>query len=673
MKFKDFKLGQKLGIGFGMLIIIASILGLTAIFNMQSISSKSKYLATEYVPEVEVSNNIERYSLLTMYGYRGYAYSEEDEFLTEGKNNLQKVKRYLQDAENLARNAEKLDILKTEVAEAIIAVNQYEQLAIQTENITKQLQKLRETMDMEATSFMQNCHAYLESQNAAFDSEVASGVAAIKERHSKIDLINKVIDKGNELRVANFKAQALRDPVEFKNALNKFDISFELQQMRVTTTQAVNLTQLSNIEMAANKYKEAMSNFLTNWEERENVNLERASTGKVVLDKAQEVALAGIGHTRTSANDAVDLLGASSLIMVIGLLIALVVGIMLALYLTNLITTPMRLGVDFAKAIADGNLNAKIDVDQKDEIGELAAALANMVAKLKDIVTNIVEGADNIASASLEMSGTSQQMSQGANEQASSTEEVSSSMEEMSANIQQNTDNAHETEKIAIRATEGIKQGNDASQKSVRAMKDIAERIMIINDIAFQTNILALNAAVEAARAGEHGKGFAVVAAEVRKLAERSAKAAKEIDDVSREGVQISENAGKLLSEIVPEIEKTAKLVQEISASSVEQTSGANQVNKAIQQLNQVTQQNAAAAEEMATSAEELSSQAEQLKDIVSYFKVDTSVLKKSTFQKKQQKLRNKISHLKSDFNDNRGVSINMKETKLTDNDYETY
>ena len=195
-------------------------------------------------------------------------------------------------------------------------------------------------------------------------------------------------------------------------------------------------------------------------------------------------------------------------------------------------------------------------------------------------------------------------------------------MEEMSANIQQNTDNAQETEKISLSATEKVKEGYKSAAISVNAMKEIAEKISIINDIAFQTNILALNAAVEAARAGEHGKGFAVVAAEVRKLAERSKIAADQIDQLSKNGVEISQKAGKQLEEVVPEIEKTAKLVQEITAASFEQNSGSNQINNAIQQLNQITQQNAAASEEMATSSEELAGQAEQLKNIISFFKL---------------------------------------------------
>jgi len=303
--------------------------------------------------------------------------------------------------------------------------------------------------------------------------------------------------------------------------------------------------------------------------------------------------------------------------------VASILAVLLAVVIARGIIIPIKKGVKFASQVATGDLTVTIDVDQKDEIGQLAHSLKGMVYKLREIVTGIVAGAENIASASQQMSSGSQQLSQGASEQASSAEEVSSSMEEMTSNIQQNADNAQQTEQISLKATESIREGNKSASLSASSMRDIAEKISIISEISFQTNILALNAAVEAARAGEHGKGFAVVAAEVRKLAERSKIAAEEINEVSKSGVDIAEKAGKQLEDIVPEIEKTSKLVQEISAASMEQNSGADQINNAIQQLNQVTQQNAASSEELATSSEELSSQAEQLKELISYFKTD--------------------------------------------------
>jgi methyl-accepting chemotaxis protein len=311
-------------------------------------------------------------------------------------------------------------------------------------------------------------------------------------------------------------------------------------------------------------------------------------------------------------------------------------------------------------------------------------SLTDMVKSTANIITEFQTAANNISASSQQMSSSSQLMSQGASEQASSAEEVSSSMEEMAANIQQNTENARMTEKIALTAADGIARVNEASDMTLKNMQEIADKVSIIGEIARQTNILALNAAVEAARAGEHGKGFAVVAAEVRKLAERSQVSAVEIDTLTRNSVRATEESGKLLAAIVPDISKTAKLVQEIAAASIEQNSGADQVNNAIQQLNQITQQNAAASEEMATSSEELSGQAQQLMDMISFFKVDISdaVTKPSALNEKSKVAQQQamIPNIEKNIprihelakNVKKGVTINMGKDNL-DSDYERF
>ena len=304
--------------------------------------------------------------------------------------------------------------------------------------------------------------------------------------------------------------------------------------------------------------------------------------------------------------------------MIVGTLLALIFGYVLS----KSIIGPVMKGVGFARQLSEGDLTQTIDVHQKDEIGILAQALREMKDKLTAVVSDVQTATDNVASGSEELSATSESLSQGATQQAASIEEVSSSMEQMAANISQNAENAKQTDQLANKAAADAKESGVAVGQTVDAMKSIAEKISIIEEIARQTNLLALNAAIEAARAGEHGKGFAVVAAEVRKLAERSGTAAAEISELSSSSVAVAEQAGEMLDSLVPDIEKTAALVQEITAASDEQNAGATQINQALSQLDSVIQQNASASEEMASTSEELSGQGQQLQMTMSFFTI---------------------------------------------------
>ncbi|MFW5759900.1 MAG: HAMP domain-containing methyl-accepting chemotaxis protein [Cyclobacteriaceae bacterium] len=663
------KIGTKLGVGFGLLILISITLGGMAVINMSNISRESKRLAEEYVPQVDISNELERNSLLTMYNMRGYGLTGEDNFLNTGRDYLSQAKGSLRNAKDLSNRTSSLKLLEEGIDDTESTIKSYELLVDETKKVNDKMAIALNNMDDGANQYMKSSNVYLQNQIKEANREAATG-AVNRERLLKIELINKIIDTGNNIRVNNFKAQAQRDNELFREALKSFDqIDDYLSEIRTFTRIDLDIEQLNNVKEGADAYHQAMDNYLVVWMQRQELAKSRDETGKQVLDNAQRLAMAGIDQTQNIANNAIDLLSTSNTIMIGGLIFALLLGLTFAYIITRAITIPIAKGVSFAGQIADGDLTARIEVDQTDEIGDLANALKRMVAKLRNIVGEVMTGADNISSASFQMSSTSQQMSQGANEQASSAEEVSSSMEEMAANIQQNTDNAQQTEKIALKAADDVLDGSKAVNQTVESMKSIADKITIIGEIARQTNILALNAAVEAARAGEHGKGFAVVAAEVRKLAERSQAAAAEIDQVSKSSVDIAEKSGKLLSEIVPDIQKTAKLVQEISAASIEQNSGADQVNSAIQQLNQVTQQNAAASEEMATGSEELASQAEQLMATITYFKVG-----EETYQKKKKKTVNaapenktKVAHLRSEHKEtsnghSNGVKINMDD-----------
>lgn len=419
-----------------------------------------------------------------------------------------------------------------------------------------------------------------------------------------------------------------------------------------------------------------------------------------------------------------NILAASSQVKTMQLIIgvvALIIGVLITIFITRSIVRPLNVAVNTARALAIGDLTVKIDRISKDETGqllhamqemiassqdvagiadeiakgnlkvkltprsdkdELLYALSEMVVKLKEVINNVKLSIENVASGSQAMSASSEEMSQGASEQAAAAEEASSSVEQMTANIRQNADNAMQTEKIAIQASGDAREGGTAVKETVGAMKEIADKIMIIEEIARQTNLLALNAAIEAARAGEHGKGFAVVAAEVRKLAERSQKAAGEINELSTSSVEVAERAGNVLETLVPNIQKTAELVQEISAASREQDAGADQISKSIQQLDAVIQQNASASEEMASTAEELSGQSEQLAEMISFFVMDEAVgsrahLASGVGQSVKKTAQQKIAHVEPKFkathqDDGEIFEATGKRDSL-DNEFETF
>ncbi|EPC00498.1 hypothetical protein L861_06045 [Litchfieldella anticariensis FP35 = DSM 16096] len=323
-----------------------------------------------------------------------------------------------------------------------------------------------------------------------------------------------------------------------------------------------------------------------------------------------DVVLASVVDIRNLAT----LIGIVAVIVLLGLLLWL---------LNRMVVKPLNRTAGVADRLAQGDLSQRLEVTSNDEVGRLQYALREMSVKLADVIGGVASTARNVASGSQEMAAASGQLSQGATEQAASAEEASSSMEQMTANIKQSADNAAQTESIARDVANDAETSGRAVTEAVGAMETIAEKILIVQEIARQTDLLALNAAVEAARAGEHGRGFAVVAAEVRKLAERSQAAAQEISGLSGDTVKAAQSAGDMLTKLVPDIKKSAELIAEISVASREQTAGAGQVNTAIQQLDKVTQQNSSAAEEMSATAGELSTQAEQLQAAIAYFRLD--------------------------------------------------
>ncbi len=481
-----------------------------------------------------------------------------------------------------------------------------------------QTQKLESEIDKIYNDNLLSIDYLIEADRDAYQASIAithafSDKAAATNPERLNTLIDEVfvnLDQVNSRYNQFYEISAFTQNDE-NNQYDVYDVAFNsnFKIVKTVSTEIVDLLKNKQFSKAADVYYSKYDSAYA------PMRLAMDNYTGLSLQAAEEAYNAGITLSQGIFQNSMIIVGVVFLFIFLG-----------GFYLKNSISRPLNEAMNIVDKMSVGNLQINIDknkYNKKDQIGFLLLKMDEMANNLRNVIATVRNGADYINRASIELSSSAGQLSQGASLQASSVEEVSSSMEEMAANIMQNTDNAKETETIARKTNTQVASSNSAVLETVESMNLIVRKNSIIGEIARQTNLLALNAAVEAARAGEHGRGFAVVASEIRKLAERSQNAAKEIDDISNTSEKVARNAGDMLNLLVPEIEKTSNLVAEITSASLEQNEGANQINDAIQQLNTVVQQNAASAEELASNSKELNFQADTLRKAISFFKFD--------------------------------------------------
>jgi len=591
--FTKMKLGAKIAWGFGSIIFLTFIIGSVAVFSMTGAKKSAVKIDDQYVEEVSVVSQLERRVQGYMFNMRGYGFTEDKKFLDLALAELKSIRESIESAGKLSAEYPGLVVLGKNTAALSSKISEYEKLSNQTVDVIRRLDANRTAMGDYATGYMTPCYEYLNNQkvSTAKDIDSNAGVERLHERLNKITEINDVIDRGNSVRIANLKSQAMRDPEIVKKAMPDFDVIIkDIKAMRLTTRLEVNIKLLDAIQVATDSYRKTVLEFLANSSELDALAEQRTAIGLEVLALVRETSLAALEETKKLSGDSVSSLKASSYFLVVGLAVVLGLGIILSFIIIKSITKPVN-----------------------------------------NVIAGLGEGANQVAAAANQVASASQSLAEGASEQAASLEETSSSLEEMSSMTRRNADNAAQADNL-------MRDANTVVNKASRSMTDLTKSIGEISDasrqtqkiiktideIAFQTNLLALNAAVEAARAGEAGAGFAVVAEEVRNLALRSADAAKNtaamIEDTVKkvnDGSILLEQTNTAFVEVASSTSKVGDLVSEIAGASAEQAKGIEQVNRAVTEMDKVTQQNAANAEESASASEELSAQSEQMMDYV--------------------------------------------------------
>ena len=610
------KIRNKFVLSFSILIIFLIIIGISGYWGIKNINYQN------VIGQLANRSLVDSQDAQT--DQLSYIIYGDDQYFEEMETELQNVLKQAAEAENLMKNESN----KEHTEQMTQSVNSFRKNNEDFHKISIEKKESGKVRSDAAIHMLNNLIELIdEEKKTCIASQVFVDGKAYLDAFSVecIWLLQEARNATNRFRISAQKYQIAVSPEEQDQIasvwMNEIQETRDLLNKGLQQLQAKNAKEhIQNTLTALDTYEEQVLIFRNQNRMLRDIQAEQREDAGILMQAARKV--------RDGVLDAIS--GAtkrSYSIILTAFLISLIVSSLLVFFITKSIVSPLSLAQRTLDSIAEGKLNIHFNYSGNDEIGLMGQSLQKMIDKLQETMNIVTMAADQVASGSRQLAESSHVLSTGASEQAAEVEEISASIEEITSSIEQNSNNAEITDRISTTVSKNAKIGQDAVSDTVIAMEDISEKITIITEIARQTNMLALNAAIEAARAGEAGKGFAVVAAEVRKLAELSQKSAVMISDKSIESVSIAQNAGESMGTLLPEIAKTAELVQEISASSMEQNKGMQQINGAIGNLDSVIQKSASLSEEIAATSEELSSQAERLKASVSYFILNSEPL----------------------------------------------
>jgi len=592
MAWKDLKIRVKIGGGFSIMFVIILLLGVVVYYNLSSVDNDISELSDTHIPAVSEANNLVSFWHETSEYSRSYDFTGDTYFKDRAENSLKKTLDAFVKLQNVLASRE--EILKEKGIDLALLgelLNKYK-------DISAEYGKAQANANSEWGSLLESVTTFEDSRKKY------RGNFNAQQLSSEFYSLFSRISVSYYNRTTNLMDSVRNDIDYLKSSITGKSLPGVFRESIVMSVDK--LLSFIDAEKAARRFE-----------------LKKFEVAKSVMWDIRATSDIGIDQIMAMGDRTANTVTVQKKILVIAIFIVLLLGVVLVLVLSRGISLPLERGILLAQKVAEGDLSTKYEVKGNDEVGQLLIALNKMVDNLRKMVSDISNSAAEISNSSRSLNAEASELSEGATQQASSAEEVASSMEEMYANIQQNSDNARETESIAQRAVEGINESNESSKVAAKYLEEITSSVSVIGDIAFQTNLLALNAAVEAARAGQEGRGFAVVASEVRKLAERSQVAAGDINKVSEATLSSSEVSAEKLEKIAPEIEKTANLVKEISAASMEQLTGVEQINSALQLLNNITQRNASNSDEILTAAKTLDGLSERLNRAILVFKTD--------------------------------------------------